>query len=110
MKLVKLGGFAYRLFFGSSDEVAAHNADKDYGGCHDPFAYPEPTIVVDRDLRGLERLETLVHEMLHGACTYHTEEWVTENAREMARVIMEDGWVREEERTKLAPPRVIREG
>ena len=63
----------------------------DDGRC-DPPDGSAKEIVVDSKLVGRERLDTLIHEMLHAANWHLDEEFVTRCASDMAKVLWRLGY------------------
>jgi hypothetical protein len=60
---------------------------KDDGECDAPEKKGKE-IRINSRLRGQEKLETLIHELLHAGNWFHrSEEAVTQEARDMARVL-----------------------
>lgn len=55
--------------------------------------------VVD-ELRGLERLDTIIHEMLHAVLPEKDELWVESVASDMANVLWETGYRNVKEKRK----------
>lgn len=64
----------------------------DRGLCDAPYN-KNKHILVHEDLRGEERLEVLIHEMLHAGVWDLAEEAVGETARDIARVLTKLGYV-----------------
>lgn len=66
-----------------------------WGYCQDPQT-PNKEIWIDSSLKGQHQLEILIHEMLH-ACDWRAdEEIITQQARDMARVLTKLGYRRED--------------
>lgn len=61
------------------------------GDCASPST-KNKSIRVLSGLRGEERLEVLIHEMLHAADWYRDEEWVGEVASDIARAVTKLGY------------------
>jgi Zn-dependent peptidase ImmA (M78 family) len=51
-----------------------------------------PRIVIDARLRGRKRLEVLVHELLHALNPTQSEEHVTQQGKDLARVLWSLGY------------------
>lgn len=64
---------------------------KNRGDCSSP-THPNRTIRVLANLRGEERLEVLIHEMLHAAGWHISEEFVTQFAKDAARALTQLGY------------------
>lgn len=64
---------------------------KNYGAC-DPPEVAAKEIVIDSTTRGRKRLDTLLHEMLHAANWHLDEEFVTQCAADMAKVLWRLGY------------------
>ena len=56
----------------------------------------KPVIRIDADLKGRERMETLIHEQTHGAFPDLREEVVEQFAYEMSLTLEADGYGRHE--------------
>lgn len=89
MTSVDLGGPVYTVTYVSHGNAGAGT----WGYCTSPWE-SEPTIVLDRTLRGRKRLEMTLHELLHGAIWFADEQWVHRVALSMAVVLWADGWRR----------------
>lgn len=63
------------------------------GDCDAPEAKNKSVRVLS-GLRGEERLEVLLHEMLHAADWHRSEEWVSETAKDMARALTRLGYTK----------------
>lgn len=87
MRRVKIHGKFWLLKF-----VPRLGGDK-RGDCDSPEAKSKEIRILSK-LRGEERLEVLIHEMLHASDWHRSEEWVAETSRDMARVIAQDGFTR----------------
>lgn len=61
------------------------------GAC-DPPDGSSKEIVVSSQLSGCERLDTLIHEMLHAANWHLDEEFVTQCAGDIAKVLWRIGY------------------
>lgn len=61
------------------------------GDC-DPPEQQGKQIRVDERLRGQERLEVLIHEILHAADWHKSEEWIEEVSRDLARNLTKLGY------------------
>lgn len=63
-----------------------------WGDCDDP-AEKHRTIRISREARGLKELEVLIHELSHG-CNWvqASEEFITQSARDIARVLWRLGY------------------
>jgi len=72
--------------------------DDDRGGCEPPDRR-DPKIRVKRCLRGEERLEIYLHEMLHAAGWHIDEGFVTDFAADVARELWELGYRHTQEET-----------
>lgn len=94
-RIVTLGGFGYTIDF-VGDESIESGCGPDHMGCCDHPSEKNPSILIDNGLEGSLRMEIILHEMLHGACPALSEAFVRKTAREMARVLTEEGY----ERTK----------
>jgi len=71
----------------------ARNMGKDWGRCdHPPGRHP--TIQVRRSLKGVNMLDTLVHEVLHAARPELDEEAVDTTASAIARALWRAGYRR----------------
>lgn len=75
---VTLAGKRWRLIFKPRIE------DQARGLCDSPDA-PNREIVVDSKLRGVERLEIIIHEFIHAVAWWLDEEFVTRWAVDIAR-------------------------
>lgn len=65
-----------------------------WGFCQDPKT-PRKEIHIDSRLKGQHQLEILLHEMMH-ACDWRAdEEIITQQARDMARVLWKLGYRKE---------------
>jgi hypothetical protein len=58
----------------------------DRGDCDHPSVYFKQ-IRINRDLSPSESLEVLIHEFLHAANWYASEDWVTRTAFDLTRVL-----------------------
>jgi hypothetical protein len=61
------------------------------GDC-DPPGRRHKEIRISSALRGEERLEVVIHEMVHAACWHIDEQFVEEFARDAARVLWRLGY------------------
>lgn len=61
------------------------------GYCDSPDA-PSKSIEIDSKLKGEERLEVLIHEMLHASGWILDEEWVASTAHDIARILWRLGY------------------
>lgn len=62
-----------------------------HGEC-DPPTHPNKEIWIDERLHGEKRLEILIHEMLHAAFWWLSEESVLRTARDLARALTRIGY------------------
>ncbi len=62
------------------------NLGKNHGTCGHPES-PEKQIRVEQGLRGEALLEVVIHEVLHAANWHLDEEFVTEFASDVARIL-----------------------
>lgn len=87
---IKLLGIVYELIF-----CSLRYRKYEYGGFCDPPTASKPQILIEQTLKDRKRLEMLIHEMLH-AIDWHKDEksFVAPAARDMARVLYEDGYRR----------------
>lgn len=58
----------------------------------DPKAQGRNTIKIRRGLSGQERMDTLIHELLHACALWASEDWVGQTATEMAAVLWRLGY------------------
>ena len=75
---VRLGGKCWTLIFRPRLD------DEARGICDSPDA-PSREIVIDSKLRGVERLEIVIHEFIHAVAWWLDEEFVTRWAVDIAR-------------------------
>lgn len=61
-------------------------------GSADGWSYHGDRVLIDARLRGRRRLEVEIHEFLHQANPAHSEEAVTEQARDLARILWQLGY------------------
>ena len=71
--------------------VSALGGDK-RGDCDAPTVKGKEIRILST-LKGEERLEILLHEMLHAADWNQDEEWVNDTARDMAKAVTKLGFV-----------------
>jgi hypothetical protein len=64
---------------------------KTLGQC-DPPDTPNKKIKVLKSLKGQERLEVLIHEMLHAADWYKDESWIEQIAHDIAHALHKLGY------------------
>lgn len=57
-------------------------------------------VLIDSRLKGRARLETEIHEFLHAANPTHSEEHVTQQGRDLARILWCLGYRQEKEATR----------
>ena len=84
---ITLGGKKYRVVL--SDFMHS-------GECDDPNL-PFKKIKIKRGLKGLNHLDTIVHETLHACLWMASEEWVAETAADISKVLWRLGYRRIEE-------------
>jgi len=68
------------------------NKKNDRGLCDDHASYKNPKIHIKRDLRGEERLEVLIHEMMHAANWPLDEGFVSKFSKDAARELVKLGY------------------
>lgn len=61
------------------------------GDCDSPGSANKSVRILS-GLRGEERLEVLIHEMLHAADWHRSEEWVNEVAKDISRALTRLGY------------------
>lgn len=68
------------------------------GYCQSPDT-PNKKLCVDSRLRGEERLEVIIHEAKHAGGWFRSEEFVTQEAKDLARLLWRLGYrcIEEEE-------------
>lgn len=94
-KAVDLGGVEWQFAFVSAEDVSIVTGDTEtLGVCEDHRYSESPKIMVTDSLKGRKRLNTTLHELLHAADIFKTEQWVEQTANEIERILTEDGWVR----------------
>jgi hypothetical protein len=79
----KILGKTYNIVF-----VKKIGSKKDYGEC----CYSEKRIKIDKSLKGLELLDTIIHESLHGGFEILSEETVNEFAEDLSKLLWELGY------------------
>ena len=67
------------------------NSEKQIGHCDSP-ELPNRTIKIDNRLKGEEKLEVIVHELLHAAGWHIDEEFVEQFGIDVARVLWRLGY------------------
>ena len=81
---IKVGGKYWELVF--------KKMRGDYlGKCDAPDTHGKQ-IRISKDLEGLEKLDVILHELLHAADWHQDEEWVEETAMEVSCVLWKLGW------------------
>jgi hypothetical protein len=80
-------GNEYSLVFTDSLE----NGDR--GDC-DPPGTSKAKIRIRKGLSQAETLEVIIHELLHAANWHMSEEWVTETAQDISKVLTRLGYKR----------------
>jgi hypothetical protein len=85
---IKIGGRHYRLVF----LPRIYHEDQEVDGLCDAPDLKGKSIYVRSGLRGKERIEVLVHEMLHAAFWHLCEESVEDTAKEIAEVLWRLGY------------------
>jgi len=81
---IKVGGKYWRLVF--------KKMRRDYlGKCDSPDTRGKQ-IRISKDLEGLEKLDVILHELLHAADWHQDEEWVEQTAMDVSRVLWKLGW------------------
>ena len=74
-------------------DLYAKGMPADVLGQCDPPDTPGKRIAVRANLTGERRLEVLLHELLHAAnWDQFSEEWVSELARDLARILWRSGY------------------
>jgi len=73
-----------------------HEGERVHGLC-DPVIVPKKTILIDSRLSGQERLEAIIHEIVHASdqCAVgfvHSEDYVTHLSRDIARILTQLGY------------------
>ena len=81
---VRIRGLTWKLVF------TRLPPDRD-GDCDDP-SEPRRRIRIRRSLRGLRRLEVLLHEIGHASCWDLSEEFVHDWAKDAAQVLWAAGY------------------
>jgi len=61
------------------------------GVCTNPQD-PKPTITISDRLQGCEQLETILHESLHGAAWWLSEEFIDDAAHDLASLLFRLGY------------------
>jgi hypothetical protein len=84
---IKLCGKKWRL-------LLAYRSKRNYGKCDAPFV-KNKAIRIRSDLNGEQRLEILIHEMLHACYWGLAEESVTHGAKDIAHVLWKLGYTDE---------------
>ena len=93
-KTVTLAGLPYLVRFLTAKELEAECGPDVLGFCN-VHAPAEPMLIgILRDLEGLERMDTVIHEMLHGAFPSVKEGVISKLATAIATMLVEDGWER----------------
>jgi hypothetical protein len=92
---VKILGKYWRLVFQPLGRHR-HEGEKVHGLC-DPVTAKNRTILIDSKLKGQERLEAILHEIIHGGdqCTVgfvHSEAYVEQLAHDAARILWQEGY------------------
>ena len=67
--------------------------DEDRGEC----IRAEKTITIDPDLTSFDRMDTIIHECLHGCFRDIEEDAIDPTATDIAQVLWDDGWRRIQE-------------
>lgn len=83
----RLGGIRWRFRFVRSSEIPNDR----WADCSDP-SDPKRQIRVRQVLRGLPKLETIIHEALHAQWPDATEETVARHGRELSRLLWRCGY------------------
>lgn len=68
--------------------------DQSDGFCDAPSERQKRIRIAD-DQGGQLELDTLIHEVIHAADWNQSEEWVTQVARDLARILYKMGWRKE---------------
>lgn len=92
-RIVKLAGFKYLLQFLPASEINQQCGEDSHGCCDHPMTY-HPKMAVDSSLEGMQRMDIIIHEMLHGAFPQVAEKVIRKTATEIARILSEDGYRR----------------
>lgn len=91
--LIKLLGKRWRLKF---EPIGRHRTDdgRRLDGWCDPPTQTRKAIYIDSRLNGERELDVLIHEMLHACDWAKDEEYIAEQASDMARVLWKLGYRR----------------
>jgi len=84
-----INGRRYRIRFAPLDDA--------HGVCTSPHE-PRPTITICDKLQGRDLLQTLLHESLHAAGWWLSEEWVDDTAADLAALLIRLGYRKHEAR------------
>ena len=85
--LINILGKRWKIVWKSSKEIGANK----YGEC-DPPSKKGKEIRIYKGLKGEQRLEVLIHEMLHAADWSKDESWVNDTSKDIARVLTRLGY------------------
>jgi hypothetical protein len=83
-RIVEILGRRWRLEFSNPGPKAD-------GDCSDP-GDTDKRIRVRSSLRGITKLETIIHEVLHAADWHKSEEWVEQVAGDLAKILHKLGY------------------
>lgn len=81
----------HAVIMGKRWSVVFEPLRKERGYCESPET-PNKKIVVDSRLTGEERLEVIIHEAKHAGGWYRSEEYVTQEAQDLARLLWRLGY------------------
>lgn len=88
---ITIGGKEYRLRFRRT-MFTRNGVLSGYRGRCTPPAETNRTITIHSGLRGVELLETILHELWHGADWQRDEEFVDSSSSEMAKILWDLGY------------------
>lgn len=87
---IKICGRYYTLSFCRITSIA-EDGKPHRGDCDGPHI-KNKQIRINKNLRDIALLDTLIHEMLHAADWQRDEEWIEETAEDIARILTKLGY------------------